>query len=688
MVKQHIKRIVICAVLGAILGLSIYLISPKIYEGSTQILIATTDTSSLSTTPEVASILQPGFSENVGTEISILRSRGIFRQAMKRISEAKGDARLQSLEMMDKLYLMYDVMGARDSRAVEIVVKANDPDLAADIANEIVVIYNELRQESATESVTDAQNMLDEQLVAARKSLGEAEAKLRDFKQKTGMVDLTSRAGQLVSYQSTLMTQLEGVKADLQVADAQVAATKKSLQGLPKLVTEGYSESQSPIVQALENELAQYETQRTSLLRIYTPDSKRIKDIDDQIASTKQRILNAEKQRWKQTSRTYVRDNVQKQFEDSLITSQVAKATLTKRMQTLTEALNRVNEQVYKLPADETKLATLIREKEVLEAKYKNLRQALEELRYKGTAGMRRAKTLYQAQAQPKPVAPDLVKLLVLCTIGGTIVGFLFSVAKESLRSTAQTSVELSQLLGLPVSATMPLLPPKQHRAVYRSLAAPQFKPFESFKFMAFSMLYSSENPPKRVLFTSIGGAVGCSTSASQFAIAAARTGKPTILMDCDLRHGTITKLFNLADKSGVREVINRMLLASDKAEIVYPSQHDQLSIVPTGSQGGEGITDVPVGAVSAFLDTLQEQTGLIVIDAPPCDVVSDALRFAPYVDSVCLVASARTSKYQNIALAIDLLKRAGAKDVRLVMTHASPEEEAFSRKSLYVVQR
>ncbi len=687
MVKQHIKRIVICAVLGAILGLSIYLISPKVYEGSTQILIATTDTTSLATTPEVASILQSGFSENVGTEISILRSRGIFRQAMKRISEARGDSGLQSPEVMDKLFLMYDVMGSRESRSVDIIVKANDPGLAADLANEIVVIYNELRQDSATESVSDAQNMLDEQIISARNSLGDAEKKLRDFKQRTGMVDLGSRASQLVSYQSTLMTQLDGVKADLRVAEAQVAATKKSLKGLPRLVTEGYAVAQSPIVQALENELAQYETQRTSLLRIYTPDSKRIKDIDDQISSTKNRIVEAEKDRWRQTSRTYVRDSVQKQFEDSLVTNQVGKVTLEKRVQTLTEALNKVNKQVFELPADETEMATLFREKEVLEAKYKNLRQALEELRYKSTAGMRRAKKLYEAIPQPKPVAPDLMKLLVLCTIGGTIVGFLFSVARESLRSTAQTSVELSQLLGLPVSATMPLLPPKQHRAVYKSLAAPQFKPFESFKFMAFSMLYSMENPPKRVLFTSIGGAVGCSTSASQFAIAASRTGKSTILMDCDLRHATITRLFDLVDKSGVREVINKMLLASDKAGVVYPSQHDQLSVVPAGSQGGEGLTDVPVGSVSAFLDTLQEQAGLIVIDAPPCDVVSDALRFAPYVDSVCLVASARSSKYQNIALAIDLLKRAGAKDVRLVMTHASPEEEAFSRKSLYVIR-
>jgi uncharacterized protein involved in exopolysaccharide biosynthesis/Mrp family chromosome partitioning ATPase len=687
MVKQHIKRIIVCAIIGAALGAGIYMFSPKIYEGSAQILIATTDTSSQGTNPEVASILSTGVSENVGTEIAILRSRGIFLTALKNVSDSRGDLSLMNRDYYERIYKMYDVTGSRDSRAAEIVVKAFDPQLAADLANEITYAYNEKRRDSSKESISEAQALMETQIDIARKDLGKAEADLRDFKQNAKIVDLNSKATQLVAYQSTLLQQVDSTSADLKVSEATIAAMRKQLGNLPDLETTGHTEAQTPLQAKLNEDLANYETQRTSLLRNYTENSIRVKEVDDLIARTKQKIVEAQKDQWTQTSRTLVKGAVKKQFQDSLVTSQVSNASLRRRLSTLQSALAEVNRQINEVPANETKLAELMRDREIYDAKYRNIRAAIEDLRYKGNAGMRQARTLYRAQPQTIPIAPDLTKLVLICTVGGVIVGFLYSVARESLRSTAQTSVELSQLLGLPVSATMPQLPLKLQKQIYKSLPTAAFKPFESFKFMAFSMLFSQNNPPKRVLFTSIGGSVGCTTSAAQFAIAAARTGKPTIIMDCDLRHMTLTKMFNMENKTGVREVINRMIIGTDNAQIALPTEHELLSIVPSGSQGGEGITDVPVGALSAFLDTLQSQTGAIVIDAPPCDVVSDALRFAPYVDSVCLVASARSSKYPNIALAIELLKRAGAKEVRLVMTFASPEEEAFSRKSLYVVR-
>jgi len=115
-------------------------------------------------------------------------------------------------------------------------------------------------------------------------------------------------------------------------------------------------------------------------------------------------------------------------------------------------------------------------------------------------------------------------------------------------------------------------------------------------------MLYGKDKAPKRVLFTSVGGGVGCSTSSAQYAIAAAKTGVNVVLMDADLRHATITKAFNATDKSGLREVINCLLLASDTAEISIPTDHATLRLVPAGTAGGDGVTDVPVGTVNSRL--------------------------------------------------------------------------------------
>jgi len=218
-----------------------------------------------------------------------------------------------------------------------------------------------------------------------------------------------------------------------------------------------------------------------------------------------------------------------------------------------------------------------------------------------------------------------------------------------------------------------------------QALPGPDFKPLESYRFMASSMLFSNGSKPNRVLFTSVGGEVGCSMAAGEFALSAAKMGLRVILVDADLRRGTISRVFKMRDRSGVRDVINRSLLPGSGTEIFSETEHANLFVLPAGSSDGEGITDVPISHLSGFLDNLQEKADLIVIDVPPCDVVADASRFVPLVDEVCLVVSARNTNYRIIPMAKDLLNRAGAKKVSMIMTDTTPNEEAFSRFNKYV---
>lgn len=689
MLKTHLKRVILFAILGAIVGGVLYQVSPKVYESSVELLIATEPTATTSAVgqTDAAQILSTGQSQNVGTEISILKSKGLFLEALRRLPEAQQDPAVLRPENYESLYTMYEVMGDRDSRAAMVVVKAHDPKLAADLANNIGDVYNEIRERSSEESIKRAMQVLQTQSSNVNKALKGAEIDLKLWKEKNGITDVASKTSQLTGFQSTLTTQLQAAQADLAVQETTLAAMRTHVGDRPEMVEDTKAEAQPPLVAKLDDQLSSLETSRIEALRTYTPNSRKIKDLDALIATTKERLATAKTDQWRQTNRTWVKDPVHKQFADAIATGEVSKTSLQRRISAINAALSQVNDDIKKLPQAEVDVMEKSRTLAILASKYQNLEAALGDLKFKGDAGMQQARKLFPAESQGKPVAPDLTRLLIVCTLGGSIIGFLFSLARESLRATAQTSNELSGILGLPVSATVPLLQPRQAKAVFRSLPDPTFKPLESFKFMAFAMLYGKDKAPKRVLFTSVGGGVGCSTSSAQYAIAAAKTGINVVLMDADLRHETITKAFDAGDKSGLREVINCLLLASDTADITVPTEHPTLRIVPAGSAGGDGITDVPVGNLSAFLDDLQTKADLIVIDAPPCDVVSDAMRFTPYVDEVVLVCSAKFTKYTSVLPAIDLLKRAGAESVRLVMTGTSPEEEAFSRRSLYVVR-
>jgi len=687
MFATHLKRVLLFAFLGALVGGAIFALSPRVYEANVPLLIAV-DAGGVrtGTSEDVSAILSTGLSQNVATEAAILRGKPLFAEALSKYAEKTGNRTLLVPDRIDSLYRMYEVVAGRDSRVVNIVVKAYDPKLAADLANTIVETYNELRQTSAETSISQAQLYLQSQLDQARVDLRMAEAALRNFKAQSGIADLGSRSQQLVAYQSTLMQQLDQAKMEERTLQSQINAIKQNLPKLPDMVTESYSETQSPLVQRLEQQLAEYEASRTELLRTFTEDSRRVRELDELIKRTQDKLVEARKSQWRQASRGFVKDSVRKQFEDSLVTSQVQLAAVRQRIRQLTDTLGGVQSQIEQLPEKEMKLAQLTRDREVFDEKYQRLRRQMEDVRYKSIGGMRQATALFPASENPNPVAPDLARLLVVCTFGGAVVGFLYSLARESMRTTAQTSTELSHLMGLPVAATSPMLPPKTLERNLKSLASASFQPQESFKFMAFATLFSQGESPRRVLFTGIRGSVGCSPSAGQFAVAASRTGRRTILVDADLRHATLSKVFNCQGKPGVRELITHNMLPNENAEISIETEHPQLRIVPAGAADGPTISDVPVADVIGFLDALQEQADLIVIDAPPIDAVADTVRFVPFVDQVCLVVSAKTTRFGDIPIATDLLKRAGAKSVNVVLTGTDPEEEPFSRKSSYMV--
>jgi polysaccharide biosynthesis transport protein len=683
MFKSHALTVAVFAAVGVVVAGMVFIQSPRLYEGRMQLLIAD-EAAPEGFSADVEAILSTSRSMGSSTEVDILRTQGAFFQAVQKTASERNMPQLVQQEEFLKLYTMYEVRGGQRSRVAEVLVKAGTPEAASEIANNVAFVYNDLRQRSAQASIVDATEYLEQQLKASKAELDQAEMQLKEFKERLQITDLQTKGGQLASYEATLIQQLDEARTGLRMIEAEMTAQRRNLSMLPQRVEASISEIKSPIVQQIETEIAQYERQRTELLRNYNENSTRIGQVDDLIAQTQRRLVDAQKDTWQKTQRTYQPEPIRVNMEQALAQNTVARQSLQRRVAGLEQALNQQRAQIRALPADEVRLAQLSRDYTLHDSKYQRVRTMLEELRHRSKAGFRQAQILYLAQPNPAPVYPELPKLLLIGIVAGGCFGLLLAFARESLRTTVQSSSELGTLLGLPVAATSPMLPPARAKSRLRSLPSGGFRPEESFRYMAFSMLSKNGSSPRRVMFTGVGGAVGCSTSAGQFAIAAARAGHRVILVDCDLRHHTLTRVFEATEKSGLSDILARRMLPGEDTEMYLGTEHGNLLLVPAGTPDEDGISEVPVAHISGLLDALQEKADLVVLDAPPCDAVSDAIRFVQYVDEVCLVSSARFTPYRNTALAQELLQRAGAQSVQLVVTGTAPEEEAYSRRNNY----
>ncbi|MER3496026.1 MAG: hypothetical protein C4320_03985, partial [Armatimonadota bacterium] len=243
------------------------------------------------------------------------------------------------------------------------------------------------------------------------------------------------------------------------------------------------------------------------------------------------------------------------------------------------------------------------------------------------------------------------------------------------------TSWQLSELTALPVAAAVPAIPKPLSRRHEAAIREGSFKPIESFRYMAFSTL-AKDPPPRTVLFTGVGGEVGAAAAAAEFAIAVARTGTRTILVDADLRSPALSNLFGFSGQTGVSDILGATVLAGGSTgDLTLATEHENLTVLAAGSGTDAGIADFQSQRIAGLLDDLRERSDMVVISCPPVDVYSDAARLAPFFDENILVVSAKTTSYRAVPMAQEILEKAGAKNVQIVLTNASPHDEPFGNR-------
>lgn len=684
MFKIHVRRVAIFAIAGLVAGFLIASNLPKLYEAKMDLLIDSSS-SFADFDPQIRALLTRFNTDGeIETELGMLQSKGMFENAVAQVAQQRNDASL--MKQAEDLYPFYQVgTYGKNSKIASLTVRARDPKTAADITDQIAAFYNDFRGKKSKESIAIGSEVLNANVKKAREDLRKSEEEVKKFKEKYRITDPQVEANQLAEYSNSLRLQLDAAEADLRSVDAQIATQKAKLSVLPKYSKTSVNEVETPQVQEYETRLAKLQADRLQALEQYQPGSERIKQFDRLISEMERKLHEAKASPWKEATKNMTVDPIRAQIESALAANEIQKRSLSAKASSARSLLSQTDAKIAALPARDQQYTEYLRQMSIRNKQYMDYLSQQESLKRQMDAAVGKAIVLFPAQAEDKPVAPDVTKLGIVGGIAGIVLGLLFSFLIESLRLPVRTSGQLADLTGLPVSATVPLMPRRQAARLLAGLPDPNYKPGEAFRFMAFSQLAREGGAPKLVLFTGIGGSVGCSSAASQFALATARTGVRTLLVDADLRHPAITTSFEANEHSGVSDMLNRTMLASD-ADLSIETPHKNLRLIAAGTDGEGGLADFPTSHIVGIMNNLAENADVVVIDAPPCDIVADAARLVPYVDQVCLVVSAQSTSFRSVPMAYDILKRSGAKEISLILTHASPQDEPFSKRSRYLV--
>jgi polysaccharide biosynthesis transport protein len=177
----------------------------------------------------------------------------------------------------------------------------------------------------------------------------------------------------------------------------------------------------------------------------------------------------------------------------------------------------------------------------------------------------------------------------------------------------------------------------------------------ESFRNLRSSFLNfpGAEAPKKCFVVTSAVPNEGKSTIAVNLAIALAATNSKVLLVDADLRRGTLCRLLKTASGPGLAELIT---CRSPLKSVLHRTQMANLTLLPAGAPLANAAEEMLCFGAGEMLQTLTEHFDYVILDTIPVLAADDAVTIAAKADWTLFVVRLGYSRPSDSKRAIEEL--------------------------------
>jgi capsular exopolysaccharide synthesis family protein len=342
-----------------------------------------------------------------------------------------------------------------------------------------------------------------------------------------------------------------------------------------------------------------------------------------------------------------------------LFQSQVDLAAVQPKIESLRQRVHQYSAQAAAQPALDTQLGRLLRDRDVMQRVYIMLLEREKEVEISSAGTQGEAKVVDHAVVDPTPCRPARQKMVILGLILGCSTAFLIEYMDNSVR----TWEDIRDQVGLPVLGAIPLAetqPSLVWQEGSRSLAA------EAYRMLRSNVSFVSVDAPVRtIMVTSAGPGEGKSSTVSNLAAAMAHDGKRVVIVDADMRKPSQFRLIGGGRHIGLAEVlsgINTVDEAVRESEVpgVFTIPVDKLPPNPAELLNSQRMRDL--------VARLQDTFDIVMIDTPPCLVVTDAAVLAALADATILVVAAGKTTRDAVIRARDTLLSAHGRLVGTVL--------------------
>jgi polysaccharide biosynthesis transport protein len=527
------------------------------------------------------------------------------------------------------------------SYVISISVTSKDPIKAARLANAVAEAYAVDQLDARYEGAKRASAWLADRLVVLREQVRQSEEAVAQFRREHNLQTTTSEAKVTITDQqlAELNARLVAARADTAEKRAKyeqaqnVTARGGNLQSVPDVV-------RSTVIAQLRKQQAELAQKVAELDARYTAGHPLVVDARAQLRDV-ERSIGAEVAR--------IITNLKNDFD-------VAQA----RQKSLEASLTQLSGETGNDSEIGINLRELERTNSANKALFENFlsRAKISEQQLYFEQG--EARIITPATTPGVPSYPRKSLALSLALVVGCLIGVGGGVALDMLNAGFSSVNQIEEKLAVPVLASVPLLRENERTVEGEVLDPARYVAAKPLSYYAESVralrmgvqMADVDSPAKVILVTSSVPTEGKSVLARSLAYSAKKAGLVTAIIDGDLRHPSISRLFGLEGKPGLVEYLTGTVGLEQAL-----ADRDGITVLSAGTAKSQNPPDLLGSArMHDLMERLREACDYVIIDSPPVGPVIDAKVAVQLADKVIFVVRWQSTAREMVARSMESL--------------------------------
>ena len=567
--------------------------------------------------------------------LKVARENGLDKDLT--VTSGANEATYSEPQLVKAMQRKFQVGLRRGTRLIDIVALDQNPVRACALANSLANAFLKQAYEQNASMAHTANQFLLEEAQRLKVKLEASEQKLQRYREEHQAVSLEDKQNITVEKLKELNSKVTGARSERMKLEADLDRIQRTGEtDIDGLLRVG-SIASAPQVAEVRTQLVRAQTDFAAVQQRYRKAHPKYAAALSQISDLSRSLSDAVRK---------VRASVVEQFHAAANTEEKLSAAL-KEQERNALALDKIAIP-YKVLAREADSDRLLFENIVTRLKETGVTQGVQQVPYQ---------IVETAMADPKPVAPQKMRLTLLGFLGGCLLAVGFILVGELFDGTFRSVEQAENALDLPALGAIPERRSEKDELMMEEPSSAQAEAFRSLR----SSLATHQCKDGR-LALAIASAVpleGKSYVALNIAGAFARQEMKTLVIDADLRRPRLSKILLGPDRGldGLTEYLRGLVT---QASVVHRTEHANLFVLPAGEPVGNPSELLAQPRFGKLIAALRKEFDRIVIDTAPVLVVSDLPSIASQLDAICLITRAAKTPIKTVIAAKQQLIKTG----------------------------